>query len=67
MAAPCASTSALNLSVLGSSSASLFVPPVFVGATTGPNVSPAGFGFDGPPAASSFLGPVTCDPEPPPA
>eukprot|EP00972_Heterocapsa_arctica_P093223 13753189-Heterocapsa_arctica.AAC.1 len=66
MAVPCASTSALCLSVLGASSASLFLPPIFEAATTGPNVSAAGFGFACPAANSSFLGPVTCEPELPP-
>eukprot|EP00972_Heterocapsa_arctica_P014085 2074504-Heterocapsa_arctica.AAC.1 len=56
-AAPCSSTSALNLSVLGASSASLFLPPGFGASTAGPRVSAAAFGFGEPPAAPSVLGP----------
>eukprot|EP00972_Heterocapsa_arctica_P108313 15951948-Heterocapsa_arctica.AAC.1 len=67
MADPCASTSDLRLSVLGSSSVSLFLPLNFMAATTGPRFSTIAFGVDGPPAATVFLGPINCDPCPPPA
>eukprot|EP00972_Heterocapsa_arctica_P029562 4355080-Heterocapsa_arctica.AAC.1 len=65
MADPCASASDLYLSVLGSSSASLFLPLSFMAATTGPRFRPADVGVGGPPAATSFLGPISCDPWPP--
>eukprot|EP00972_Heterocapsa_arctica_P063510 9374214-Heterocapsa_arctica.AAC.1 len=64
MAAPC--SSALYLSVLGATSASLFLPPGFGASDAGPRVSAAGFGFWVPPAAPSVLGPVACDPVLPP-
>eukprot|EP00972_Heterocapsa_arctica_P108442 15971171-Heterocapsa_arctica.AAC.1 len=66
MPAPSSSTSALYLSALGASSASLFLPPGFGATTFGPSMSSAALGFGEPPAAPSILGPIACDPELPP-
>eukprot|EP00972_Heterocapsa_arctica_P022144 3258275-Heterocapsa_arctica.AAC.1 len=67
MPAPSSSTSALYLSMLGASSASLFLPPGFGASTCGPRLSAAALGFGENPAATpSILGPIACDPELPP-
>eukprot|EP00972_Heterocapsa_arctica_P089126 13142955-Heterocapsa_arctica.AAC.1 len=62
MAAPRPSASSLNLSAMGSMSASLFSQPGFVCSATGPRVSGPAFGLWALPGTPSDLGPVACDP-----